>query len=117
MMPPAIYAIGTEAALGEFSVTLNHVDAQNGMVIDIAYTVKNISPAPAPLSHFPALHLENGKGGVIDAVAAGIDVSRMLAPGEYLSARARFRIPKGTADPLAWLLRLGGDESPRITLR
>ena len=123
--PSAIYKIGTAAALGDFAVTLNKAvivpaseKSGQGAILDIQYTVQNISPAAVPLAHFLALHLEDRNGGVHDAMLAGATGSTpILAPGGQVTLSARFQIPKGTADPLAFLLRLGGDQGPRITLR
>jgi hypothetical protein len=114
-MVPVLVQIGTEAPLGEFGVTLNRATL-SGSVIEISYSVKNIGPTPAPLARFPALWLMDRKGG---EVAASEDSARdhTLAPGETVIRAARFRLTPGTADPMAWLLRLGGAAGARITLR
>lgn len=115
MGAPVMVEIGKQAPLGEFAVTLNRATL-SGSVIAINYSVKNIGPGFAPLTRLPALWLEDRKGGEL---AAAEDSARdgTLASGETAIRAARFELPLGAADPMAWLLRVGGASGPRITLR
>jgi hypothetical protein len=121
--PYAIYKIGTPAALGDFSLTLDRasIAADSGtgdVVIVIAYTIQNISPKPASLARFPGLCLEDRKGAIYDAIATTKTVPEPdLSPGQTVTGTARFSVPSGLGDPMALLLRLGGDQAPRVTLR
>lgn len=115
MGAPVMVAIGKQAPLGEFGVTLNRA-ALSGSEITIAYSVRNIGPAPAPLAKFPVLWLEDRKGGVL-AVTEDSPRDRTLAPGETQVRAARFTLPKGAADPMSWLVRFGGEMGARSTLR
>ncbi len=120
-MPPAIYRVGAPAALGDFSVTLDQAklvtDAKGGRTITIHYTIRNISPTPAPLARMPAFHLQDSAGHSYAAITGPRPAERQLAPGEARVAAVSFRVPKAAADPLAWLLMLGSDQAPGITLR
>lgn len=115
MGAPVMVAIGKQAPLGEFGLTLNRATLA-GCEITIAYSVKNIGPTPAPLARLPALWLEDRKGALL-AAAEDSARERILAPGETAIRAARFALPRGAADPMAWLLRVGGELGPRSTLR
>lgn len=115
MSPPVLVAIGKQAPLGEFSATVDRATL-SGSVITIGYSVRNIGPSPAPLAGFPKLWLEDRKGGALGATQ---DTARdgMLAPGATASRTVRFTLPPGAVDPMAWLLRFGGEMGARSTLR
>ena len=123
--PIAIYKIGTAAALGDFSVTLDNVaigsgseKSAHGAILSIQYTVQNISPAAVALARFPLMQLQDRSGGLYEVISGGqTHPARILAPGQKVTGSARFQIPPDAADPLGWLLRLGGEQGPRITLR
>ena len=115
MSPAVMVLIGKQAPLGEFGVTLDRA-TNTGSEIAIGYSVRNIGTKPAPLTDFPALWLEDRKGALL---APGEDSTRdrILAPGETAIRAARFSLPQGSVDPMAWLVRVGGALGPRITLR
>ena len=122
MMPTAIYAAGSEVALGDFSMTLDRAvvmpggeNSPSGATVQIDYTVHNISPGPVSLAGFPALALEDRDGTAHPAEPDGAS-ARTLVPGGGIKAMARFHIPAKSADPLGWRLRLGSG-GPAVLLR
>jgi len=122
MMPAAIYAAGSEVALGDFSMTLDRAVLMPGgenspsvATVEIDYTVRNISRGPVPLAGFPALALED-RNGTAHPAEPNAASARTLAPGAGIKAIAKFQIPEKSADPLGWRLRLGSG-GPVVLLR
>lgn len=122
MMPAAIYAAGSEVALGDFSMTLDRAvlmpggeNSPSGATVEIDYTVRNISRGPVSLVGFPALTLED-RNGITHPAEPDAASARTLAPGVGIKAIAKFHIPDKSAAPLGWRLRLGSG-GPAVLLR
>ena len=122
MMPAAIYAAGSEVALGDFSMTLDRAvlipggkNSPSVVTIEIDYTVRNISRGPVSLAGFPVLALDD-RDGTSHPAEPDAASAQTLAPGVGIKAIARFHIPEKSADPLGWRLRLGSG-GPAVLLR